>query len=261
MVRRVAIEAGEITLKYLEEVEFLDVDIKGNDTPVTKADREAEAYIQKALHGIIPDMPFVGEEAVAAGRIPDLSQEDYFWLVDPLDGTKEFIGGGGDYTVNIALIHKGEPVMGVVYAPAQGKLYSGHAPGSAMRWYEDSDKEKPISVRPVPASGMVVVASRSFGDNDKLNGFLEQFKVDKLIKRGSSIKICAIAAGRADMYPRFGPTCEWDTAAGHAVLRAAGGVLTDIDGKPLTYGGANPGFLNPEFIASSFKWFEGEDAA
>lgn len=261
MVRRIALEAGEITLKYLDDAEDMRVDVKNDDSPVTLADREAETYIQMSLEQLTPSIPLIGEEAAALGKLPDFDKAEYFWLVDPLDGTKEYIAGGGDYTVNIALIKNREPIMGVVYAPAKGELYAGHGPGTAVKWMQDTDKEKPIKVRDIPREGMTVVASKSHGDTQKLDQFLEQFKVEKLVKRGSSLKICVIAEGRADLYPRFGPTCEWDTGAGHAVLRAAGGVLTDIEGTSLIYGGSNPKFLNPEFIACSFAWFDAEDAA
>ena len=257
MVRRVALEAGDITLKYFEGADCGQLDNKSDGSPVTLADQEAEALIQQKLAEITPGIPIVGEEAASEGKAPDnFDRDGYFWIVDPLDGTKEFIGGGGDYTVNIALINKGEPILGVVYAPAKGELYAGHGEGTAVRWLEDTDKEKDISVRPAPNSGLVVVASKSHGDESRLEKFLEQFKIDKVVKRGSSLKICVIAAGKADLYPRFGPTCEWDTAAADAVLRSAGGVLTDIDGNALRYGGSNPKWLNPEFIACSFKWFD-----
>lgn len=261
MVRRIAIDAGEITLKYFEDVDAMQVDTKNDDSPVTLADREAEGFIQMSLEQLTPNIPMIGEEAAALGKLPDIQSSEYFWLVDPLDGTKEFVSGGGEFTVNIALIRNHEPVMGVVYVPYQGVLYAGHSVGSAIKWNEETDKEKQISVRPVPKGGMTVVASKSHGSKEKRDEFLEGFKVEKVVKRGSSLKICVIAEGKADMYPRFGPTCEWDTAAGHAVLRAAGGVLTDFDGQNLRYGGFRPRFLNPEFVACSYKWFEdAEDA-
>lgn len=259
MVRRIAIEAGEITLKYLDQSEDMQVDTKNDDSPVTLADREAEAFIQISLEQLTPNIPVLGEEAAAIGKLPDMQSSEYFWLVDPLDGTKEYISGGGDFTVNIALIHRHVPIMGVVYAPYLGTLYAGHGEETALKWNEDSDKEKSISVRPYPKQGMVVVASKSHGDDEKMNRFLEGFKVEKIVKRGSSLKICTIAEGRADMYPRFGPTCEWDTAAAHAVLNAAGGVLTDLDGQALRYGGFRPKFLNPEFIACAFDWHKEEE--
>lgn len=255
IVRRMAVEAGEITLKYYDGLEDAQVTAKQDGSLVSLADQEAEAYIQKALADLTPDIPFVGEESAAAGQLPDLKQEDYFWLVDPLDGTREFVNGSEDFTVNIALIHKGAPVMGVVYIPVTGVLYAGHAPGTAVRWSEDTGKDKSIKVRIPPKAGLTVVASKSHGDQERLEQFLNDFKINKIIKRGSSLKICAVAEGRADIYPRLGPTCEWDTGAADAVLRAAGGMITDTKGKPLIYGGADPKFLNPEFVASAFEWF------
>jgi len=260
MVRRVAIEAGEITLKYFEMAGDGHIEAKSDGSPVTLADREAETLIQIKLEQIAKGIPIVGEEAASLGKAPkNFDRDGYFWIVDPLDGTKEFIGGGGDYTVNIALINKGKPVLGVVYAPAKGEMYAGHGRGTAVRWLEDSDTEKEISVRKSPKGGLVVVASKSHGDESKLDKFLSKFKVDKVVKRGSSLKMCIIAAGKADLYPRFGPTCEWDTAAADAVLRSAGGVITDLNGSPLKYGGSNEKWLNPEFIACSFEWFKVEE--
>lgn len=256
MVRRIAIDAGEITLKYLDEAEDMQVDTKNDDSPVTLADREAEMFIQMSLENLTPNIPIIGEEAAALGKLPDFRGSEYFWLLDPLDGTKEYISGGGEFTVNIALIRNNVPILGVVYAPYLGTLYAGHGEGTAVKWSQDTDKEKAISVRSVPNEGMVVVASKSHGDTEKLDKFLEGFKVEKLTKRGSSLKICIIAEGKADIYPRFGPTCEWDTAAAHAVLNAAGGVITDEKGEALRYGGFEPKFLNPEFIACSFEWFK-----
>ena len=250
-IKRLAIEAGELTLEYFDEDGYHGADVKGDGSPVTQADQKAEELIEKALKDITPDVVIVGEEAVAGGHRPDLTEEQYFWLVDPLDGTKEFISGSGDYTVNIALIKDRMPLVGVVYAPALGELYAGHGQGTATRWLEDTDVEKQIYVRKPPKEGLTVVASVSHGDAQRQEKFLEQYKVRKLAKLGSSLKICAIASGKADLYPRFGPTCEWDTAAAHAVLQSAGGTITDLKGVTLSYGGKDPKFLNPEFIASS----------
>ena len=250
-VRRVAIEAGEVTLDYFDDAGYQGADAKADGSPVTLADQKAEEVITKALKEITPDVVIVGEEAAAAGYRPVTENLEYFWLVDPLDGTKEFISGSGDYTVNIGLIYNHEPVLGVVYAPVHGELYAASGEGTAIRWMEDSDKEKSISVREAPNAGLTIVSSKSFGSGEKLDKFLENYKISKQIKRGSSLKMCTIAAGKADMYPRFGPTCEWDTAAAHAILRAAGGFITDINGNELTYGGHDPKFLNPEFIARS----------
>jgi len=250
-IRRVALEAGELTLNYFDESGYQGADLKGDGSPVTLADQKAEALIEKALKDITPDVLVVGEEAASSGYRPDLLSHDYFWLVDPLDGTKEFISGSGDYTVNIALIHKNKPVMGVVYAPVPGDLYAGCGAGTAIKYSDDHETEKSIQVRSMPKGGITIVSSKSHGSGAALDAFLSHYHVQKQIKRGSSLKICTIAAGKADMYPRFGPTCEWDTAAGHAVLASAGGVLTDMAGVDLSYGGADPKFLNPEFVARS----------
>lgn len=259
-VRRIALEAGELTLEYFDETGFEGADAKADGSPVTLADQEAEKLIQQKLEEILPGIPMVGEESSAAGHRPDLTDQDYFWLVDPLDGTKEFISGRGDYTVNIALIYKGNPVLGVVYGPAVGELYAGfteeNGESRAVRWLEETENEKDIRVRRPPKEGMTVVSSRSHGSAQRLDRYLGEYKIEKLVKRGSSLKICIIASGKADLYPRFGPTCEWDTAAGDAILRSAGGIIKDLEGNPLTYGGRDPKFLNPEFVAAPRSFFE-----
>ena len=263
MVRRLAVEAGHATLDYFDEAGFENADRKKDGSPVTAADIAAEKIIESGLKDMLSNIPVVGEEAVSQGYIPDLSVSDYFWLVDPLDGTREFISGRGDYTVNIALIHKTVPVLGVVYAPVPGELYAGAGEGTAVRWMEDADKDKAIRVRNLLPEGLTVVASRNHGNDERLESFLSGYKIRKVTKRGSSLKICAVAAGKADLYPRFGPTCEWDTAAGDAVLRAAGGMMTDLNGQPLVYGRHDDKFLNPEFIASGValagSWLQTED--
>ena len=213
--------------------------------------KKLKSSSKKALKDIAPEVLVVGEEAASEGYRPDLTKEEFFWLVDPLDGTKEFISGSGDYTVNIALIKNNVPVLGVVYAPVPGELYAGCGEGTAIKYMDDTEKEKSISVRQAPEDGLTIVSSKSHGSGETLDNFLSHYMVKKQVKRGSSLKICSVAAGKADMYPRFGPTCEWDTAAGHAVLLSAGGFLTDIHGNELRYGGADPKFLNPEFIARS----------
>lgn len=253
MVRRVAIAAGDHTLQYYDE-SGCAADEKSDGSPVTIADREAEAIIIKGLTDILPDVPVIGEESVAAGTVPDISASEWFWLVDPLDGTREFIRGSPDYTVNIALIHRGVPVLGVVYAPVSGELYAGHGAGTAIRWLADNNNDKPIRVRNLPAGGLTVISSRNHHDEKKLDKFLADFKIAKSMRRGSSLKICLIAAGKADLYPRFGLTSEWDTAAGDAVLRSAGGHIVDMKGVPLSYGHAQKKFENPEFVASSGFW-------
>lgn len=249
IVRRVALEAGELTLEYFDESGYQGADAKSDGSPVTIADRKAEALIYKALKDTLPDVPIIGEEAASDGKLPDVSDKGYFWLVDPIDGTRQFVDGSGEYTVNIGLIKDGLPVLGVVYAPVPGELYAAAGEGTAIRWLEDSDKEKPIKVRQPPRQGLTVMGSVSRPGGKRMENYLGQFKIEKVIKRGSSLKFCAVAAGKADLYPLFGESCEWDTAAAHAILLGAGGVITDVRGNPVTYGGARPGFLNPELIA------------
>lgn len=253
MVRRIALQAGEITLQYFDEagMDQSQYQVKTDGSPLTLADTEAEAYITKELKDMLPDVPVVGEEAIARGEIPSLDGHEYFWLVDPLDGTLQFKDGHKDYTVNIALIHKGVPVIGVICAPARGEVYAACGLGTAVRWLADTDKDKSIKTRRPPHGGLTVLVSKSHGNTAKIDALLQNHKVAKRMGVSSSLKICFIAAGKADLYPRFGETSEWDTAAGDAILRAAGGVLEDLQGQPLLYGRADKKFLNPEFIARS----------
>jgi len=217
---------------------------KNDASPVTEADERSEAFILSALRTLTPQIPIVAEEEVAAGRIPKIGR--VFWLVDPLDGTKEFINRNDEFTVNIALIEDGAPTLGVVLAPALGRLFAGAIGIGA--YVEDSTGRRPIRCRAVPAEGLTVVASRSHGDVDALNAYLGARKVASIRGAGSSLKLCVIAAGEADLYPRLGRTMEWDIAAGHAVLGAAGGTVSDLSGAPMTYG--KPGFDNPHFVAA-----------
>ncbi len=256
MVRRIAVEAGELILEYLDGIKDMQASKKDDGSPVTLADQEAERLIEVRLLDILPDIPVVGEESFSSGARINFSSYDYFWLVDPLDGTKAFIEGEDEFSVNIGLIHKGKPVLGVIYAPEKGELYSGYCGADttatkASRYFEDSNTEKEMRVRKMPRQGITVMSSSYSGDSKRQDSFLEQFKVRKIIRKSSSLKICDIANGKADLYPRFGPTCEWDTAAGHAILLAAGGDIVDISGNPLRYGGAHPTLLNPDFIAAS----------
>jgi len=216
---------------------------KGDGSPVTLADDRAEAIILADL-AQLGDIPAVSEEASARGERPEHGSR--FWLVDPLDGTKEFLSRNGEFTVNIALIDDGVPVLGVVLAPALGSLYCG-IPGNGA-WTEDAGGRREIAVRDVPQEGLTVVASRSHGDPETLERFLAGRSVAAQRSAGSSLKFCLVAAGDADLYPRFGRTMEWDTAAGHGVLLAAGGAVSDVDGRPLTYG--KNAFENPWFVAS-----------
>jgi len=221
---------------------------KGDASPVTEADERAEALILEALAALAPDIAVVAEESVAAGRVPaDAGPRGRFWLVDPLDGTKEFISRNGEFTVNIALIEDGAPVLGVVLAPALGRLFGGCRGSGAF--VEDAAGRRAIRCRSVPEAGLTVVASRSHGDAAALDAFLAGRKVASVTNAGSSLKLCLLAAGEADLYPRLGRTMEWDIAAGHAVLAAAGGSVRRVDsGAALSYG--KPGFDNPHFVAA-----------
>ncbi len=218
------------------------VRVKDDASPVTAADEAAEAVILAGLVELTPEIPVVAEETVAAGRIPELDSGP-FWLVDPLDGTKEFISKNGEFTVNIALIEGSEPVLGVVLAPALGKTWWGARGHGAMA--RNDGEARPIAVRATPARP-IAVASRSHAD-PQTEAFLDEAGVAERISAGSSLKFCLVAEGKADLYPRFGRTMEWDTAAGHAVLAAAGGRVTTRDGAPFGY--RKPGFENPGFIA------------
>lgn len=219
------------------------VTAKNDASPVTEADQRAEALILEALRRDLGQQyPIVAEEEVAAGRTPVVGGGP-FWLVDPLDGTKQFVTRRGEFTVNIALIEDGLPVFGVVHAPAVGATYWGSPLGAFAQ--ADGGAVERIACRPVPEKGLIAVASRSHR-NAETDAFLARYDVAKTISSGSSIKFCLVACGKADLYPRTGRTMEWDTAAGHAVVRFAGGQVTTIEGEELRYG--KPGFDNPHFV-------------
>ncbi|MEN0039740.1 MAG: 3'(2'),5'-bisphosphate nucleotidase CysQ [Pseudomonadota bacterium] len=237
------------------------VDSKGDESPVTLADTRAEKIILKGLAKAFPDIPVVAEEAMSAGRRPDTSG-GIFFLVDPLDGTKEFIGGFDDFTVNIALIVDGVPVAGCVAAPAHGKLWYGS--GSRLvtmdivRHAESSVVSNEVDLRPARGSdgALRVAASRAHG-NAMTEEWIACLDSPERTPVGSSLKFCWLAEGRCDVYPRFAPTMEWDTAAGDAVLRAAGGRVLGPDGSPLLYNDCHPAtpraFENPHFVALAPK--------
>jgi 3'(2'), 5'-bisphosphate nucleotidase len=240
-IRPIAEEAGKATLRFYG---LTEATAKADGSPVTAADQAAEDIILPALRRLTPDIPVVSEEEASKGLSPEVTG-NRFWLVDPLDGTKEFLSGNGEFTVNIALVENGQPVLGVVVVPALGETYAGAAPGTAV--LEDAHGERPISVRSPPQAGLTVVGSRSHGDAAAMEAFLNGRKVEQFRAAGSSLKLCLIARGEADLYPRLGTTMEWDIAAGHAVLRAAGGRVTLLDGAPFTYGKRD--YRNPHFAA------------
>ena len=227
-----------------------EVLLKSDDSPVTTADKKADEIISKGLRKYFPEVPVVTEEQV---KSHDLSASVFF-IVDPLDGTKEFIKRRGDFTVNIALVANGEPIRGIVYAPARQRLFYTDENGEAveeMAYFSVSKLGliKKIKTASSDNTALKVVASKSHRDK-KTDEYISKYQCKELVNAGSSLKFCLIAAGEADLYPRFGPTMEWDTAAGHAVLSAAGGsVLQAEDRQPLKYG--KPNYKNPFFIAAS----------
>lgn len=238
----IAERAGDIVMGYYNDHDKAQITFKDDNSPVTTADRAAEAFILGALNSLTPDLPVVSEEATAAGECPEVG--DLFWLVDPVDGTREFIVGNGEFTINIGLIEQGTPVAGVVHAPARGLTWVST---DLCIFFADNQPPRRAQVRSLPPDGATVVTSHRHGDKAALDQFLVTRRIKETIRVGSSLKICLIAAGQADLYPRFGPTMEWDTAAADAVLRAAGGLLCDLDGDPLFYGKA--GFRNGAFVA------------
>jgi 3'(2'), 5'-bisphosphate nucleotidase len=221
-----------------------DVRSKTDASPLTVADERSEQVIELGLEGLWPEVPIVAEEAVARGSVPELGQR--FWLVDPMDGTKEFIARNGEFTVNIALIEDRRPVLGVVFAPALDRLYA--AAEGVGAFVEQGRERRAIRCRVPPDEGLTVIASRSHADAAALDAYLADRRIAQFRSVGSSLKLCLIAAGEADFYPRLGRTMEWDIAAGHAVVNAAGGRVVTLDGEELLYG--KPGLDNPHFVAS-----------
>lgn len=246
------LEAGRIELHHYAT--GVAVETKADQSPVTIADREAEAVLVAAIARLAPAVPVIAEEASAEGRIPVAG--DVFFLVDPLDGTREFISGNGEFTVNIALIVSGVPVFGIVYAPALGDLYLTAGRHRSMAASVDPAAGftrlaecglADIRTRAPDPAGLTAVASRSHMSAEG-EVWLTRWPIAARRNAGSSLKFCLIAKGEADVYPRHGPTMEWDTAAGDAVLRAAGGVVTTFDGAQLLYGKRAQGYRNPHFV-------------
>ncbi|MEC5344451.1 3'(2'),5'-bisphosphate nucleotidase CysQ [Brenneria populi] len=240
---QLARDAGDAIMAVYEGRQPLEVAHKQDDSPVTAADLAAHRVIKNGLAAAFPEIPLLSEEDP-----PQWSERrrwQRYWLVDPLDGTKEFLSRNGEFTVNIALIDNGQAVLGVVYVPVTGVMYSA-AEGKA--WKEDEDGRRQITVR--DARPPLVVVSRSHGDKE-LKDYLAQLGEHHTVAIGSSLKFCLVAEGKAQLYPRFGPTNIWDTAAGHAVAAAAGAQIHDWQGRPLTYT-PRESFLNPGFRVSLF---------
>jgi 3'(2'), 5'-bisphosphate nucleotidase len=247
VLRRLAIEAGARIMSIYDAADF-DVKVKSDDSPVTEADEAADALISAGLRSAFPDAALVTEEQA------DTHSEGAadFLIVDPLDGTKEFINRRGDFTVNIALVESGVPVRGVVYAPAKGRMFYTLPDGTTVEETGALDPDtmgatRPLSVRHPDNNALMVVASKSHRDQ-ATDDYIARYSIADMTSAGSSLKFCLVAAGEADLYPRLGRTMEWDTAAGHAVLAGAGGrVVRFDDHTPLRYG--KDGFANPFFIA------------
>ena len=247
VMRRLALEAGDRIMEIYTADDF-DVKLKSDDSPVTIADEAADAIISAGLRQAFPEVLLVTEEQAATHA----DHADSFLIVDPLDGTKEFIKRRGDFTVNIALVEQGVPTRGVVYAPAQGRMFYTLADGSAVEEAGVLDRDKagdatPIRVAAPDNAALMVVASKSHRDQ-ATDDYISKYAVKDMKSAGSSLKFCLVATGEADLYPRVGRTMEWDTAAGHAVLAGAGGQVVRFDDhSPLRYG--KEGYANPFFIA------------
>ena len=245
---RAALEAGPAVMEEYER--GCDSRAKADGSPVTVADERAEAIISARLKLLAPAIPLVAEEAAAAGAALEIGER--FFLVDPLDGTREFIARNGEFTINVALIERGAPIAGAVYAPAIGRLWFAGETAYLCEVPVGADLPDPASwrklcVRKAPER-LAALASRSHADPDT-EAFLARLPIGERKSRGSSLKFCVIAEGEADVYPRFAPTMEWDTAAGDAVLRAAGGIVLRMDGAPMDYGKIGVGLRNGGFVA------------
>ena len=244
-LREIAQRAGrEILTVYGSDFAVLD---KADASPVTEADTRAERIILDGLSECAPDVAVVAEESVDAGDIPDLGSRRFF-LVDPLDGTREFVKRNGEFTVNIALVEDGAPTAGVVHLPALDETFWTTGDGTAWRARGLGAPERITCRR--PGNRLVAVASRSHR-SPETDAYLQRFAVAETVSAGSSLKFCRIAEGVADLYPRLGRTMEWDIAAGHAIVRAAGGSVETLDGGRLVYG--KPGFENPHFVARGLR--------
>jgi 3'(2'), 5'-bisphosphate nucleotidase len=245
---RIALQAGAVIMDIYES--DFDVDQKGDASPVTAADQKAEALILAALAEADPTLMVIAEEEASEGRVPEHGHR--FALVDPLDGTREFVSRNGEFTVNIAIIEHGRPIMGVVYAPARNRLFVAESHNSA--WQAEAapgadapTERRPLRIRACPAAGVTAIASKSHR-TPETDLWLDKHKVHETLSAGSSLKFCLIAAGEADLYPRMGRTMEWDTAAGQAVVEAAGGRVLTEEGTPLLYGKRERDYDNPHFI-------------
>ncbi|GKT12546.1 MAG: 3'(2'), 5'-bisphosphate nucleotidase [Thiomicrorhabdus sp.] len=259
-VCKIAVEAGQLISEMYHQSESILVEQKGDGSPVTEADKKADALICQKLQQLTPDIPLVTEESVQ--DVPFEQRKDWatYWLVDPLDGTKEFIERTGEFSVNIALIHNHQPVLGVVYGPENGDLYFSSKGSLAYKvvdlksvieidnWQSLVNYAGEISINPMKSSSPIKVAvSRRHGG--MIQHFIAKLGKTELVKMGSALKVCLVAEGTADVYPRFGPTSLWDTAASQCILESAGGQLLNAAGHPLQYVQTGS-LLNPFFMAT-----------
>jgi len=245
--------AGRIEMRHFAA--GVAVETKADTTPVTVADHEAEAVLLEGLQQVAPGVPVIAEEAVAAGRIPEVT--DAFFLVDPLDGTRAFIKRSPEFTINVGFVEGTHPVFGIIYAPALDLLFATLGPDEAVETHIAPDTEgvrlddlclTRLHTRAPDPKALVAFASRSHAKHDT-DAFLARLPIAETRKASSSLKFCLIARGEADLYARLGQTNEWDTAAGHAILAAAGGCVTTVDGRPLLYAKSAGNFANPHFVA------------
>lgn len=242
---RIARGAGEVINAHVKASRHSEYRLKADLSPVTAADEAANTFIVDSLQTLDLGLPIIAEESPETNTTSSLTGRE-FWLVDPLDGTKEFIAGRDEFTVNIALIKSKAPLAGVVHLPAKDVTYVGHLSTGA---YKQDGSQTPVLIqaRTAPLEGATVVASRSHF-NPETKAWLSEHKIASFSEAGSSLKFCRVAEGAADLYPRLGRTMEWDTAAGHAILCAAGGKVETLQRAPLRYG--KPNFENPHFLAS-----------
>lgn len=255
---RLAIEAGAIALDILARPE-IHSHMKSDQSPVSEADERIEAFLMDALERALPGVPSIAEEAAARGETP--SHADAFLLIDPIDGTREFIGRSPEFTVNVALVDKLQPVAGAIYAPAGARVWFAGTEGFTTKAgaggaLPATQDWRALGTRPRPAGGLTALLSKSHPDERTL-ALLNSLPIRERRPMGSSLKFCVIAQGKADIYPRFGRTMEWDTAAGDAILRAAGGAVLTPAGEPLAYGKAEGFYRNGPFIA----WGDAQSAA
>ena len=246
---KISYEAGLLIMDIYNNK--FEVNHKKDNSPVTNADKNAEEFILKKLNNIFPDIPIISEEAYSNKFIPDYDKR--FFLVDPLDGTKEFIKKNGEFTVNIAFINEGYTKIGFINAPAKNKIFFNDEKKSYIIETESKDeisikKAKQIKVSDQKQKNLIATISRSHSGKE-IDNYLKDYDIEKINYVGSSYKFCLIASGEAHIYPRISPTCEWDTAAGHAILKTAGGNVTLLNGEELRYGFKENNFINPNFIA------------